>query len=283
MVEIDGFDEFMAELHNFAKLPLPKAVAQPLDMAEDRVRLITGIEEPLRSHSVIDAHINEAIGNIRAARTRRPSIPLSLEGTILNDMGNYGDAIEVWEQALSENPESHVNVHGYANALAGAGKADEVIELIESLVGTNSLNGADQTYLLLRVDANDRVIELAEFYLSDPHGQRPNRRSEGLIIGINRAIALKRLGRLDDMVGVLNDLTRNERQLPPEARAGVAALLGNKEDMFSALRTSINRTISVKELLEFPVFEDYRQDEEFQAFIQENSRHTRSQLKEETE
>ena len=49
----------------------------------------------------------------------------------------------------------------------------------------------------------------------------------------------------------------------PSLMAGVAALKGDKEQMLALLNESLHKTISPRQLREFPVFEDYRADPDF--------------------
>ena len=57
------------------------------------------------------------------------------------------------------------------------------------------------------------------------------------IVRINRAIALKRLGCTAEMMDDLSLLEQNGDTVEANIKAGVAALKGNKEEMFAA-RTS---------------------------------------------
>ena len=131
LVEIDGFDEFMAELHQTTNLPLPRLVSQPLEMAQARVRLITDVDAPLQSHAIIESHIREVRENINAARTRNPKIPLRLEATILQDMGHTDDAIIAWKQAHEENPSEEDIAYSYASALADDDRNIDLVQLID--------------------------------------------------------------------------------------------------------------------------------------------------------
>ena len=270
LVEIEGFDEFMAELHHSAGLALPKSVAQPLEMAADRVRLITSIEGPLRSHPVIDAHINEALDNIKTASTRQPIIPLAIAGTIFNNSGQFDEAIAAWKMVRAENSDNHGIAYQYATALAGARNQNELIEFLDESVSNSMLSKNDHTYFLLKAGINEKVVEIADYYLSIEDKRDDSNPAWRLFVRINRAIALKRLGQKDEMRRELETLEHSEGVLPEEFRAGIAALKGNRKEMFSALRGAVNKTISARALVEFPVFEDYQDDAEFQQFIAGN-------------
>ena len=96
LVEVDGFDEFTADLHNTARLALPKPIARPFDMARDRARLFVDVEEPIKSHPVIGAHVREVLGSIN---TLSPKLPLPVEAVLLSLRGQLDAAIPLWEQA----------------------------------------------------------------------------------------------------------------------------------------------------------------------------------------
>ena len=115
LVEVDGFDEFMADLHKSAQLKLPKPISQPFDMARDRARLFVEVEEPLKSHPVIGTHIREVLGSIN---THSPNLPFSLQAAIMSAVGKFGEAVPFWEQAYKEDPTNVSIAHRYADALA---------------------------------------------------------------------------------------------------------------------------------------------------------------------
>ena len=88
---------------------------------------------------------------------------------------------------------------------------------------------------------------------------------------INRAIALKRLGRVDDMMKDIAYLELNGDTAEPNIQAGVAALKGDRKTMFLALKDCLHSTVSPEHLKLFPVFEDYQEDSEFLELIKSSS------------
>ena len=48
--------------------------------------------------------------------------------------------------------------------------------------------------------------------------------------------------------------------------------------MFRFLEEVINNTLSLREMIEFPVFEDYQDDPEFHQFLDANHRRRRGRL-----
>ena len=255
LVEVDGFDEFMADLHEEAQLELPKPIARPFDMARDRARLFVEVKPDLKSHPVIGSHVREVLGSLN---TDSPKIPLSVEAAILSSRGEYSEAMPIWERAYEEDPTDITIAYQYADALAGAGKDEKLAKLVAEV----PMLVHDSVYFLLRAGQNQQVIDVATAALSEPVT------TPGVeYIRINRAIALKRLGRADEMMADLDFLEQNRDTAEDNIRAGVAALRGDKQEMFDALHQSLHKTITPRQLTQFPVFEDYRDDPDFLEFI----------------
>ena len=255
LVRIDGFDEFTAELHKLAGLVLPKPIAQPLDMARDRARLFIEIDDSLKAHPVIGAHVREVLSSIN---TQEPQLPLPIEATVLTLRGQLAEAIPKWKQASREDPMNAIIAHHYADALANAGMDDE----LASFVPGSSLHVHSKTYFLLRAGQDQGVIDLASRALTAPPTME-NRIEDRAIARINRAIAFKRLGCIDEMMADLEFLEQSGHTSEANIRAGVAALRGDKKEMFTALHDALNKSIAPEHLKVFPVFEDYQEDPEF--------------------
>ena len=258
LVESDGFDQFAAELHHVAQLSLPKPIAQPFEMARERAELFVEIDEELKGHRVIGAHVKEVLKEID---TRSPKLPLTMEASILTSMGRLKEAIPIWKQALEEDLSNQSIAYHYAETLAEAGENDE----LAIFVPKSPLVVFHQTYYLLRAGMNQEVIEIASEYLAKAFVAK-NGHSEGddrALTRINRAIALKRLGRTEDMMGDLDFLEKNRDTANVRIKAGVAALRGDKEGMLDAIQGSFTH----KELTVYPVFEDYRADPDFLALV----------------
>ena len=256
LVEIDGFDELMADLHRTAGLPLPRPIAQPFDIARDRLRLF--IENPLRSHPVIGAHVREALGNLQSPIA---NIPVQLEAALLSSTGEVDQAIRAWREAYNEDPTNGHIVHRYADALADGGKLNELVDLISE---SPALSNSNIVYFLLRAVENDKVVELASQFLSD---QSTSNYQDRMYVRINRAIAYKRLGCIELMAADLDVLEQDGDALEPSLRAGIAALRKDKVTMLSELKNCLHKSIWPAQLRTFPVFEDYIDDPDFQRLL----------------
>ena len=260
LVNVEGFDEFMAELHKAVKLTLPKPIGQPFEMARDRARLFIDIDERLRSHPVIGVHAREVL---RSVSTPSPKLPRALEAAVLSSRGEFSEAIASWKQAYEEEPENGIIAYKYADALADAGQNVE----LANFIGTSPLPDYNKTYFLLRAERNEEVIKVATRSLSEPAVITGGHYDGRAIIRINRAIALKRLGRMEEMNVDLEFLDANGDTADAALEAGVAALRKEKGKMLMALREALDVRFSPKELMVFPVFEDYRDDPDFLGLV----------------
>ena len=260
LIEVDGFDEFMADLHRSVRLKLPRPIANPLDMARDRMRLFLAVNRKVKAHTIIDSDIKRVL---KAVETHPLEIPLPLQAAILSARGVSDEAMEVWRRAYDEDPSDKRVTVGYADALAEAALQDELRELVAS----SEMDIEQKTYYLLRADCNEEVVELADDALQVSSAISESFDLESAVVRVNRAIALKRLGRRDEMTSELLRLEESGVTVDPRLNAAVAALKGDKERMLTALKAAINVTLSPNEIAVFPVFEDYRDDPQFVDLI----------------
>lgn len=265
LVEISGFDEFMADLHRVAQLSLPRPIAHPFEMARDRAKLFLGVPESLRSHPTIRGDMERVLGAINEPG---PKPPLPIEALRLYSLGEYDDALAVWERAYQEDPEDMVIADYYADTLFRAGYGERLHEFVmDSPISTDQ-----KTYYLLLADANEDVVRIATEMLE---GQPQDGEDGGVneaVLRINRAIALKRLQRPGEMRMDLDRLEASGATTEPRIRAGVAALRQNKDEMLNALAAALQENVSVEQVHVFPVFEDYRDDLDFVSVVAAHER-----------
>ena len=149
--------------------------------------------------------------------------------------------------------------------LVDVGEFDELRKFVETAPAT-----VDATYYLLLAGDNTAVIRRADIEIL---------RNKDLELPlINKAIAFKRLRHFDEMeneLAILEAQIRSGRADPSIAlQAGIAALRGVRADMMRFLREALYlRQITVDQAREFPVFEDYREDEAFQALLSSYEAH----------
>ena len=229
VIEIDGFDQFMADVHEASTFELPKPIAKPFEMARDRARLFVEVQQDLRSHPVIDGHIESLINGIQLAQ---PTLPTVVEATLLSQVGTYEDALPKWKQAYEESPGNAHNAYQYADALLKVGRIDELTNFVNS----SPLASNQKTYFLLRAGLNELVVDTATKALAQQTYNGTGRDEDNDFVRINRAIALKRMGRKEEMFEDTNFLESRIGTLHPNIRVGVFALKNEKEKMLAELR-----------------------------------------------
>lgn len=263
-VEIPGFDEFMAELHNEAKLKLPEPVANPIWIAKERAKLFVDIPSPLVSHPVISRDIRKvltAVSDVMSLRQPKARelladrIPPTMRAAALKEKKQLEKALLELQKANEEDPEDLRVAYELASTLAEMGRKKELRDFVLS----STMPLYNQTYFLLRADDDETVISLG--------GAVPITTNDySQISRINRAISLKRLGRIPEMQ---EELTAIERYSPSlYIQVGIAALRRNKPLMLAQLEKLLSeREITVDDIETFPVFEDYRQDPDLLKLI----------------
>ena len=267
LVRIDGFDEFFADLHEKTGTSLPKAIAHPFEIARERADLFVKIPSALDLHPVIQEHKKALLTSI-AEDT--PVLPLTMQASILGSRGLFDDAILLWEKAFDQEPEDKGLAFRYADTLALAERYEELGQFMKRAPFTPE----NATFYYLRAFRNEDVLALASEVLEGrPHGSYSTtenisgRYFNPSYVRLNRAIALKRLGRSQDMEADLDFLEANEDTIQDNIRAGVAALRGNKDEMFEALNECLYVTLTPRQLKTFPVFEDFQDDGDFLEFV----------------
>ena len=262
LVEISGFDEFFADLYKESKIQLPEAIARPYALARRRVDLFVSANGKLDSHPVISEHKTNLLKSIA---DDAPAMPLPLQASFAESIRDLDVAIQLWKKATEADPDDTHIATRYANLLANKGKAQELRDFLEQ----SPLDGDDRTYNLLLAGLNEEVVSLAKTLLDPAHGLVSGIPiGEESIVRINRAIALKRLGHKDGMRTDLDYLEENGyTAAQADIRAGVAALRGDKVGMFAALEECLFKSFGPRQLMTFPVFEDLREDQEFQEFV----------------
>lgn len=275
LVEIPGFDEFMAYVHHKAGLDLPTPVGNPIRIAHDRARLFINVPDSLRSNRIIFQDIQKVLKGLEEAipmpglpstpegvevleskqRRLADSLPSSLRGAVVRESGDLEGALRYWKEAFKEHPDDE----GIAYSLADVFVRLQRLDQLKEFVVQSPLDGTNKTYFLLRANDNEGVIAVADNVIADDPSDQ--------IARINRAIALKRLGRFEEME---NELSILKKQRPRERiQAGIAALRGDKDEMLKLLDINLaRRLITTDDVRVFPVFEDYREDKDLLKLLE---------------
>jgi len=113
-VEIEGFDEFMAELHESLELTLPNAVGDPYKATTERlnrfVSLPTNITNPVIREDMkqLEDQIRRFEQVVLGKGTTKESdelVPNRLLGDLMNAKHDYRNASVYYEKALLQNPD----------------------------------------------------------------------------------------------------------------------------------------------------------------------------------
>jgi NAD-dependent SIR2 family protein deacetylase len=265
VIEIQGFDEFMAELHDKAGLELPMSVINPMKVAEQRSRVFCSVPKQFLDNKVIRKDIEKVLDGLGKVRKRvkgkyvpPDELPLKVKAAIMRRKGELEQAADYLKLDTANNPGDWLCAYDYAWILAELGKT----EILKEFVPSSAIDEENKTYFLLFVN-NDAVIKQANKVLAIEPGS--------LIARINRAIVYKRLKKISEME---KDLKAIEERGPEESlRAGIAALRKDKKEMLKMLSIAVNKGIlSTEQIKVFPVFEDYRKDEDFKKFTRDIGR-----------
>lgn len=113
---------------------------------------------------------------------------------------------------------------------------------------------------LLNAGHDSLVVSLADFYIQIPIKNRSE--STSLIVSINKAIALKSLGRTDQAEEVIKSISWST--LADQYRLAHACLTDNWSDAANLMRkVDTDGSIGPREYQEWPIFKDFRQTDEF--------------------
>jgi len=262
-IEIRGFDELMAELHEKANLDLPLAVVNPMQVAEQRSRIFCSVPKQLLENNIIRRDIErvlDGLGKIKGEDEEEyfppEEMPRRLKAAIMRRLGDLEKESEYLKLEVAENPDDLSCAFNYAETLAKLKRKKELKDFIKS----SSLSEDNKTYFLLFTDDDKELVSKASDVLKKEPGS--------LVARINRAIAYKRLGKIAEME---KDLKEIEEREPDESfRSGIAALRKDKEEMLEMLSLALdNGYISTEQIKMFPVFEDYHNDEDLKKLVQE--------------
>ena len=270
-VEIDGFDEFMAALHAAGGLKLPEAIIRPFHVARERAKLFVNVKPELSSHPVISSHISEVFEEINRFSELEEAadlVPKVLMAANRRSRGDWDGAISLLQQELVDNPKDSLIAYELGELLALAERKEELRDLARKAL----FDSANHTFFLLLAEDNEGVLEVSEVALSQERFES-DISSTALITKINRAIALKRLGRsieLEVELSTFPEESHPARKGMWQITTGLAALANDKEKMLEYMERALRaRQITVQQARMYPVFENYWSDEEFSKLLRD--------------
>ena len=114
LVEIDGFDEFMAELHQFLGCSLPASVRDPYKATTERLNRF--VSEKTIGHPIIGQHANElenkikrfeqAISETVSAENLLTYVPYGLLINLAFNQNRYEDVLTYAHKAIEQDPDN---------------------------------------------------------------------------------------------------------------------------------------------------------------------------------
>ena len=271
-IDIAGFDELMAMIHDKTGLNLPATVINPMKVAEQRSRIFCSVPRVLLENTIIRKDIERVLDGLGRVTKKvggkvvpPDEMPRKLKVAIMKRKGDWDSACEYMKLEVAENKNDSQCAFDYAEILAKLGKTD----VLKEFIPTSAIEEENKTYFLLFTGDDKAVIKKATSVLRSEPGS--------WIVRINRAIAYKRLGKtgkmnndldaIDARLGTVEKRRAVELYLPGIA-AGVAALRKDKETMLKMLDMALDkRHLTIENIKLYPVFEDYRNDTDFKSLI----------------
>ena len=142
LVEIDGFDEFMAELHQFLGCSLPASVRDPYKATTDRLNSF--VSEKAIDHPVIRQHANElenqikgfekAISGTPAAEDLLNLVPYGLLTKLAFDKNRHEDVLTYGCKALEKDPDNIMTVYMMGVSYIALERPDEALKVCEDIL-----------------------------------------------------------------------------------------------------------------------------------------------------
>jgi tetratricopeptide (TPR) repeat protein len=311
LVEIEGFDEFMAELHQFLGLTLPDSVRDPYRATTERLNGFV-IQDPIK-HPVIKQDADELDQKIKkheqAISTKIPEgeldqlIPYGFLVTQASNEKNYDEVIKYSTKALAQDPRAEV-MQLIVKAYLAKGQFEKALEIgneaitkFPESVWCNAFRGRALVALGRFKDAIEggkkmvsiaetthqnldvALVNLSNYLLLDENWQEALDTAEkGLTINpleaigiLNRSIALKKMGRFEEAKVSLTKVLPNIAK--SYLKAAVFAVLEDKENMLGQLALAVKEDVFNKfQARTDPDFEKYREDEDFLKLVEEEKK-----------
>jgi len=304
-VQIEGFDEFMAELHESMGLRLPSLVRDPYKATTEMLDRF--VSEKVR-HPVIQKDISMLEEMIKkfeliVSDEARELVPYRFLGEREFNRGkDYPKAVSYLEKALASDPDDiytmEMLAYSYGEGLEDFDKALDLSEVMIRKFPSNHIGYYSKaTYLLYMGKLEDAhaVLDKAMQYTAEDSIERSdvlNAKSNVFLLEGewkealsraekalekqpqnysalgNKCLALKKLGKRKEVETIL-EVALHEIE-DSYYRACAFATLGEKENMLNELEAALEEDLSNKVRAKYdPDFVDYREDPDFQKLIYE--------------
>ena len=304
LVEIEGFDEFMAEMHHKLKLELPDSVRDPYRCVAKKLDSLMLARERI-TNTIVEKDIGELEDKLRAfERDAKKGVskvtPNSFLGMRAIGREEYIEAAKHLEKAYSKAPLDadilyflviayiglrrfpialkssldYINWNpsvcwGYiANALVLSlqEKHDEAIEVLND--GEANVKNVDGITHILSSRSNEFC-----WIGSWKQALEDSRRASGLDPSavpplLNKAYALKMEGKTDESLLIAKNLLARFEVSDSAYRPCAHALLGEKEKMIAALKKILKNSPYFRwNIISDVCFSEFREDDEFRKIV----------------
>jgi tetratricopeptide (TPR) repeat protein len=163
-VQIEGFDEFMADLHEGLGLQLPDLLRDPYAATTAGLNRFIAPKGPIQ-HPIIKKHMAQlerqvknfehTISSTRPARdARQKLIPNLFLAQREYDRYNYRDAVRYFLKAVQQNPNDRDSMQGLASAYSRLGKPAQALRIARHLM---KLDPQNDYYVSLAAQALHRL------------------------------------------------------------------------------------------------------------------------------
>lgn len=305
-VEIEGFDEFAAELHNGLGLALPSTVSDPYKATTERLNRFI-LAKKSSKHPIIKKNINELERQVKkfekAISGKVPTeefdrfVPYVFLGDSRKQHGDYADAVMYFQKALLQDPSNEsalMQLYSVFILTEDFEKAAKVVEKLIKRYPTQAkfyrLKGHALVY-----SKPKRAITFYNKALKHVKSEREQgliyyfKSNSLLILGkwkealsnaekalkripltngclINKGIALIKLGREIEGIELVKETLPNI--VSEYLRACAFAVLGNKEMMMKSLIAAVKENAENRVSAKYdPDFADFREDPDFKKVV----------------
>lgn len=306
-IEIEGFDEFMAELHEGLGLKLPPSVGDPYKATTERLNeFILPIKEI--KHPVIQKDVKELEEKVKifeqiisgkgSGKEFNRLIPYHFLGDTWYNEFNYENALIYFEKALVQNPDNLEILENMTLSYIWTEQFEKALEISEKLINSTP-NNYEGYYLkgISLVYFNKIEDSIANFDLAIKFANKNSEvlnvlreRSNSHLIDNNWGEALSdcekalQISKKNPVVVVnkclaLKKLNKEDdakkilNDILPEIdynyrRACAFALLNDKENMLRELETAIKEDVACKIDAKYDQeFAEYKNDPDFRKLI----------------
>lgn len=142
-VEIEGFDEFMAELHEGLGLTLPDVVRDPYRATTARLNVFISVREDIKNPIIMDdiKALEEQVRKFEQALSGKATeeefdwlVPYKFLGDTEYWRSNYGTALTYYEKALIQKPNDLRTMEGMVMSYWWTEEFDKALEMSERMI-----------------------------------------------------------------------------------------------------------------------------------------------------